>query len=196
VHRLAPQEPTLPRAGLTPAAVTRLALAELDESGPDALTLKSVAARAGVATPSLYKHVQSLEHLRDLMAVVVLDEAAAEIGGAVMGRAGRDALEAFVLAYRGFALRWPNRWTLVEPPNSADPAVIAAATRLVEVAYAVVRGFGLTREGEEIDAVRTLRSAVTGFIALENSGGFRLGRDVEASFRYLIAVLAKGLGAP
>jgi AcrR family transcriptional regulator len=185
----------LPRAGLTPAAVTRLALEELDESGPDALTLKAVAARAGVATPSLYKHVQSLDHLRDLMALVVLDEAAAEIGGAVMGRAGRDALEAFVLAYRGFALRWPNRWTLIEPPNSTDPAVIAAATRVVEIAYAVVRGFGLA-QGEEIDAVRTLRSAVTGFIALENSGGFRLGRDVEASFRYLIGVLAKGLGAP
>jgi AcrR family transcriptional regulator len=184
----------MPRAGLTPAVVTRLALEELDEVGADALTLKAVAGRAGVATPSLYKHVQSLDHLRDLMSVTVLDEAAAAIGGAVMGRSGRDALEAFMIAYRDFALRQPHRWSLIESPSSTDPAVVAAATRVVEIAYAVVRGFDLA-EGEEIDSVRTLRSAAAGFIALEQGGGFRLGRDVDTSFRYLIAVLAKGLGA-
>ena len=184
----------MPRAGLTPAVVTRLALAELDESGPDALTLKAVAARAGVATPSLYKHVQSLDQLRDLMTLAALDEAGAEIGRAVMGRAGRDALEAFLLAYRGYALRRPHRWSLIEPPNSADPAVIAAAHRIVEIAYAVVRGFGLA-QGEEVDAVRTLRAAAAGFIALEHGGGYRFERDTDMSFRYLAAVLAKGLGA-
>ena len=188
----------MPRAGLSPAVVTRLALEELDECGPDALTLKAVATRAGVATPSLYKHVQSLEKLRDLMAVTVLDEAAAEIGDAVMGRSGRDALEAFLFAYRGYAQRRPHRWTLIEHPTSADPAVadpavLASAARLVEIAYAVVRGFGLAAE-QQVDAVRTLRAAVTGFIALEHGGGFQLARDLDASFRYLIAVLAKGLG--
>jgi AcrR family transcriptional regulator len=183
----------VPRAGLTPAAVTKLALAELDESGPDGLTLKAVAVRAGVATPSLYKHVQSIDHLRDLMTVTVLDEAAAEIGGAVMGRAGHDALEAFLTAYRGFAHRFPHRWTLLEHPTS-DPAVQASAARLVEVAYAVVRGFGLA-EDEQVDAVRTLRAAVTGFIALEHGGGYQLGRDPDESFRYLITVLTKGLSA-
>jgi AcrR family transcriptional regulator len=183
----------LPRAGLTPAAVTKLALTELDESGPDALTLKAVAVRAGVATPSLYKHVQSVDHLRDLMTVEVMNDAAVEIGGAVMGRAGRDALEAFLMAYRDFARRFPHRWTLLEHPT-ADPAVQSAAARLVEVAYAVVRGFGLSDE-EQVDAVRTLRAAVTGFIALEHGGGYRMSRDPDASFRYLITVLTKGLSA-
>ena len=112
-----------------------------------------------------------------------------------MGRSGRDALEAFLLAYRDYALRLPHRWTLMEHPTSTDPAVVASAARLVEIAYAVVRGFGLA-EGEEIDAVRTLRAAVIGFIALESGGGYQLGRDAETSFRYLIAVLAQGLGAP
>ncbi|HTJ71895.1 MAG TPA: WHG domain-containing protein [Actinospica sp.] len=181
----------MPRAGLTPAAVVRLALDELDESGADGLTLKAVAARAGVATPSLYKHVQSIDHLRDLMAVAMMDEAAAEVGAAVMGRAGREALEAFLLAYRGYARRFPRRWQLMEHP-SADPAVRASATRFVEIAYAVVRGFGLG-EREQIDAVRTLRSAVTGFIALEHGAGFQLDRDPDESFRYLIDVLTKGL---
>jgi AcrR family transcriptional regulator len=184
----------MPRAGLTPATVTRIALDLLDESGAESLTLKNVAARAGVAAPSLYKHVQSLDHLKDLMAVAVLDEAADEIGAAVMGRSGRNALEAFLGAYRGYALRLPHRWDLIEHPTLADPAVQAAAARLVEVAYAVVRGFGLP-ETELIDAVRTLRAAVTGFIALEQAGGFRLGRDPGESFGYLVRTLARGLQA-
>lgn len=184
----------MPRAGLTPATVARLALELLDESGSESLTLKNIAARAGVATPSLYKHVQSMDHLKDLMTIIVLDEATAEIGTAVMGRSGRDALEAFLTAYRGYALRLPHRWSLIEHPASTDPGVVAAATRLVEVAYAVVRGFGLA-DAELIDAVRTLRAAVTGFIALEQGGGFQLGRSPDESFRYLVRTLAAGLKA-
>lgn len=182
----------MPRAGLTPAAVTRLALEELDAGGAQELTLRAVAARAGVATPSLYKHVQSLEHLKDLMTVSVLEDAAAQIGGAVMGRSGTDALEAFLNAYRDFAARQPHRWTLMEHPNAADPAVAAASGRLVEIAYAVVRGFGLA-EGERVDAVRTLRAAVSGFLALEHGGGFQLEREMETSFKFLVKVLANGL---
>lgn len=185
----------MPRAGLNRDAVTAVALDVLDEGGPDALTLRAVALRAGVATPSLYKHVQSLEHLRDLMAVVALDEACDEIGAAVMGRAGREALEAFLYAYRGYAARRPRRWALIEHPSVADPAVAAAAGRLVEIAYAVVRGFGLPEE-ERVDAVRALRAAVTGFIGLERGGGFQLARDLETSFRFLVKVLADGLVSP
>lgn len=184
----------MPRAGLTPAAVTRLALDELDTSGPECLTLKNIAARAGVAVPSLYKHVQNLDHLKSLMSIAALDEAAGEIGAAVMGRSGLDALEAFLTAYRGYALRRPHRWSLFEIPASTDPAVAAAAARLVEVAYAVVRGFGLSGP-ELIDAVRTLRAAVTGFIALERGGGYRFERDPDESFGYLIRTLARGLRA-
>jgi hypothetical protein len=72
--------------------------------------------------------------------------------------------------------------------------VVAAYARVVEIAYAVVRGFGLAAD-QQVDAVRTLRAAVTGFIALEHGGGYQLARDLDASFRYLIGVLAKGLGA-
>ena len=184
----------MPRAGLPPAPVTRLALDVLDESGPESLTLKNVAMRAGVATPSLYKHVQNVDHLKDLMTITVLDEAADEIGAAVMGRSGRDALEAFLTAYRGYARRLPHRWALLEHPTAADPAVAAASTRLVEVAYAVVRGFGLP-ETELVDAVRTLRAAVIGFITLEQGGGFQIARDLDESYAYLVRTLALGLGA-
>ena len=82
----------------------------------------------------------------------------------------------------------------MEHPTSDDDQVGAAATGMVEIAYAVVRGFGLSAD-EQVDAVRTLRAAVTGLIALEQGGGFQITRDLDESFAYLTRVLAKGLGA-
>jgi len=54
----------VPRAGLSTDGVVDVALAIVDEQGPEALSLSVVAARAGVAAPSLYKHVASLAELR------------------------------------------------------------------------------------------------------------------------------------
>ncbi|MFD0774950.1 TetR family transcriptional regulator [Streptomonospora algeriensis] len=54
----------VPRAGLTPAAVTEEAARLCDEEGFDQLSLSAVAKRCGVAVPSLYKHVGGRAALR------------------------------------------------------------------------------------------------------------------------------------
>ena len=61
----------MPRVGLSPQAVVDLALAVVDEGGPSGwaeLGLSAVAHRAGVAVPSLYKHVDGLPALRSAVA--------------------------------------------------------------------------------------------------------------------------------
>ena len=44
-----------------------------------------------------------------------------------------------------------------------------------------------------VHAVRTVRSALHGFVALEAAGGFGLPVDLDASFDRLVATLAAGL---
>ena len=183
------------RAGLTPQIVAAHGLAVLDEAGPAGLTLKAVAERAGVAPPSLYKHVRSLDELRVLMAVQVLGDAAERIGGAVMGLAGDDALRAFLNAFRAYAGEYPYRHSLIEspPPSEGEhgPALDAAAARLVETAFATVRGYGL--QGDDlVHAVRALRAVVVGFVGLEHGGGFRLATDLDSSFEFLTDLLTTG----
>ncbi|MFC1411313.1 TetR/AcrR family transcriptional regulator [Streptacidiphilus sp. N1-12] len=183
------------RAGLTPTIVTRYALEVLDDAGPGGLTLKAVAERAGVAPPSLYKHVRSLDDLRALMTVQVLEQASDRIGSAVMGLAGDDALRAFLGAFRGYAAEYPHRHALIEAPvggGSHSDEVEAAAGRLVEIAFATVRGYGL--EGDDlIHAVRVLRATIVGFVALELGQGYQLPTDLDASFAFLTDLLATGL---
>ncbi len=77
------------RAGLTPEIVVDLALAIVDEHGLAAVTLSAVAARAGVATPSLYKHVRNLAELAELVSIRVMDQLADRGYAAVAGPVGR-----------------------------------------------------------------------------------------------------------
>ena len=181
-----------PRAGLSPEAVVDAALGILDARGLDGLTLKAIADRAGVAAPSLYKHVRGLPELRRLLAIRILNETADRMGAVVMGRAGEDALKAYLTEYRLVASRYPHRIALIERASYDDPAFAAAAERLVNVAYAVVRGFGLEDE-DLVHAVRTVRAAVIGFVGLEQGLGYRAPTDVDASFAYLSHALAAGL---
>jgi AcrR family transcriptional regulator len=183
------------RAGLTPQIVTSYALDVLDTAGPSGLTLKAVAERAGVAPPSLYKHVRSLEDLRALMSIRILDQAADRLGSAVMGLAGDDALRAFLTAFRGYATEYPHRHALLEAPvrgTAHDEAAEAASRQLVEIAFATVRGYGLSGD-ELVHAVRALRSVIVGFVGLELGSGYLLPTDLDASFAFLTDILTTGL---
>ena len=75
--------------------MTAVALDLIDEGGAggfDRLTLAAVAARAGVAVPSLYKHVSSLDDLRRLVATESVNELTRVLAAATIGRSGPDAL--------------------------------------------------------------------------------------------------------
>lgn len=181
------------RAGLSPDAIVDLALRILDEDGPGALTLNAVAARAGVAPPSLYKHVRGLAELRVLVTVRVLEEMTARSAQAVLGRSGDEAVRALMRAYRAYVVAHPGRCAaLVQEPH---PAVAEAGRRLLEVVYAALRAYGLTGSAA-VHAARCLRSAAHGFAVLEAAGGFGLPEDLDTSYDLLIHMAISGLRTP
>jgi AcrR family transcriptional regulator len=56
---------------LTREAIARTALAILDEEGPAALTVRRIAARLGVQSPSLYNHVASKDEVLDAVTELI-----------------------------------------------------------------------------------------------------------------------------
>lgn len=184
-----------PRAGLSPQRVVDITLEIIDEAGVDGLTLARVAERAGVATPSLYKHVAGLPDLRRLVRLRVLVEFDEALRAATLGRSGADALRALATAYRSYLRAHPHHAPFIESaPDPADPEITAAVDRVVEVAYAAVRGYGLTGS-DAVHAIRCVRSAVHGFTHLEATGGFGLPEDIDTSFERLLGVVTEGVAA-
>ncbi|WP_100836890.1 TetR-like C-terminal domain-containing protein [Kitasatospora fiedleri] len=185
----------MPRAGLSTAAVVDHALELIDERGVEALTLAAVAARAGVATPSLYKHVAGgLPELRRLVAVRTTGELADHLAAAVLGHSRDAAVRALLAAYAGYALRHPRRYAALPqaPDPEPGPELAAAAERLVGVLFAVLRGYGLAGS-EAVHAVRTLRAAAHGYASLTTAGAFRLAEGTDVTLERLTGVLVEGL---
>jgi AcrR family transcriptional regulator len=101
-----------------------------------------VATATGVATPSLYKHIDSLDSLRRLIAVRSMNDLADRLTAAVLGRSQDDALRALMIAYRAYALEYPNRYAALPQRPVPDPGLSAAGGRVIEVILAVLRGYG------------------------------------------------------
>ncbi|RKN17230.1 TetR/AcrR family transcriptional regulator [Micromonospora musae] len=183
----------MPRVGLNQQIVVREAARLVDEVGREQLTLAALAGRLGVALPSLYKHVRGADALAQKLSAYATAELADELTAAAVGRAGVDALHAVAAAYRAYARRHPGRYPATQQvPEPADPDHVAAGERAVGVIYAVLHGYGITGDAA-VDAARTLRSALHGFVSLEAAGGFGLPRDLDRSYDEMVASLDTAL---
>lgn len=189
------------RASLTRDRVIDLALDLVDDGGIrgfDELTLSAVAARAGVAAPSLYKHVGSLDDLRRGVTLRSLAELRESLVNASLGRAGSDALRLLAGAYRSFAKQHPGRYlaTQVRHAHAAsdeESEALRTATRgVVDVVTAVLLGYPTPPE-RTVHAIRAFRSGLHGFLSLELTGGFGLPDDVDESFDFLVSALDAGV---
>ena len=179
----------MPRAGLSTESVVDAAVDLVDEQGWPALTLAAVASRTGVAAPSLYKHVRSLESLQQKVSARATAELAQTLTRSVAGRSGEEALRCIADAYRDYALAHPGRYPLTQRvPDPQDPEHVAAGEEAVQAVFAALRGYGLDGE-EAIHATRAARSALHGFVSLEIDGGFGLPLDVRHSFDRLVSML-------
>jgi AcrR family transcriptional regulator len=194
---------SMPRAGLSRPAVVDVAIAVIDDGGArgwDDLTLAAVATRAGVAVPSLYKHVNSLADLRCSVSVRCVNELRAVLTDSALGRSGSEALTGLAAAYRDFGRRWPGRYLATQLGHatartegcSDAEALGEASASVVSVVAAVLKGCGVEPE-RMVDAIRAVRAALHGFVTLELGGGFGMPEDVDESFGYLVLTLDRGL---
>jgi AcrR family transcriptional regulator len=169
------------------------AAAVADEAGWDRLTLAAVAERVGVRLPSLYKHVASLEALRQGVAALATRELADIAMESAVGRSRSDALRAFADAYREFGRLHPGRYAAtLRAPDPSDAAHTAASDAVLRVVFAVLAGYGITGD-DAVDATRGLRAGLHGFVTLEAAGGFGMPRDVDRSFERFVTAFDAAL---
>ena len=186
----------MPRAGLTARSVTEAGAALVDEIGFENLSMGLLAERLGVKTPSLYKHIASQADLAHRIAVLATTELADAIRDATQGRAGTDALAAGAHAMRAYVLEHPGRYAAgnAARPTGPDDPMVPAVGRVLASWAAMLHGYRLD-PGQEIHALRMLRSMLHGFATLEAAGSFQIDADVDDSFTWMIGFIDQGLKA-
>jgi AcrR family transcriptional regulator len=183
----------VPRQGLDAEQVVEEAVRIADADGLDAVTLARVAAVLGVRAPSLYNHVAGREALLRAVTLRGLHELGDALRRAAVGRAREDALVAVAHAYRAYAHEHPGCFAAtVAAPAPGDTEHEQAAAEVVGVVAAIVGGWAI-EDDDAIHAVRTVRSALHGFMTLEAAGGFGTPVDRDVSFERLVQTLAAGL---
>ncbi len=183
------------REPLNTDRVVTAAMAMADDVGLNTLTLAAVAAQLGVRQPSLYKHVDGLASLRQLITVRAKADLADVLAHAAVGKARDAALVAVAHAYRAWALQHRGLYAAIEQPaRPEDPEDEAVSTRLVQILAAVMSGYGLD-DDDVTDAIRAFRAAVHGFVSLETAGGFALPASTDRSFDRLVHAVEVALSS-
>lgn len=183
----------MPRGvGLSRAKVLDLAQAIADSEGAEALTLTRIAAAAGVRKPSLYKHVQGMPDIVDSLTL----RAYRGLQDTVESAPGPDAGSVREIAHRWrqWALEHPGLYAIATRTHVGQlPPVFAAGAALIDCVLEHLRAAGVP-PADAIDAARSFRALVHGFVMLELANGFGLDAPVDASFDKSVDALARGWG--
>jgi AcrR family transcriptional regulator len=166
-----------------------------DQAGVGSLTLAALAARLGIRSQSLYAHVDGLDGLlRDLALDSVL-RLGDGLRASVIGRAGREALEAIADAYWTFARAHPGRYAATIRDPGDDGELRDANLWAAEALTRVLESFGLAG-ADEVHAHRAVWSGIHGFLTLEHAGVLRRPASVRESYRRMIGLYADALAPP
>jgi len=164
----------------------------LEAAGLEGVTMQAVAARVGVRAPSLYKRFPSRSALVAAIIGSVLDDLERRIEPLGRDPDAAAGLRAVATTYRSFAQANPRAYELLFVSRSiADRPPVdryaAAAKPLLDLAER------LAGPNRALEAARLMTAFANGFIAMELSGSFQLGGDLDEAYRYGVEVLIEAL---
>ncbi|MEV6396293.1 TetR family transcriptional regulator [Streptomyces sp. NPDC051907] len=151
----------MPRTALTREEVLRAAADLVRQHGPDALTMRKLAAELGTAVTSIYWHVGNRESLLDAL----VERTVQEMGAiAPRGRTPVDRVVSVARALRRELRARPHLIALVHERGLTDRMFLPAQQALVHEVHAA----GL-RGARAAQAVRAVQFQVVGFLLVERN---------------------------
>lgn len=199
-------EPGAVRRGRTPSAdVERelLAAAEavLVRDGPGGLTVRAVAAEAGIAPMGVYNRLGGKDGLVNALLIRGFDRLGESLEASLAAPEPDIASRFYAcgLSYRAFALANPHFYAIMfekaiprehDSPEVAEHAhaTFGALVRAVELAAAA----GVIVAPDPLEAAQQIWAAVHGAVSLELRGLMQTA-DPEQTYRGLLATLVYGL---
>jgi AcrR family transcriptional regulator len=161
-------------------ALINAALAVVERDGPEAVSLRELAAQAGVSRAAPYRHFADRDALLAAVAARGFEDLCAVYTAALTGSGtGRQRLRAALVAYLDFARHRHGLHALMFKSDflgrTPPPAVlIPPANRAYELLWDGVRGaFPRARDTWVKARTATMMSTVVGFLVLDESGRFK-----------------------
>ena len=180
-------------------AVVDAALRLLDTQGPAALTVRGLAAAAGIAPMGLYNHIGEKNGVIDIVFRRGFEALTEAVSISTTVDDPIDALRAGLHAYRSFGLDHRTTYAVMflrEVPNftPTDASLRVAAESFGVLTRCVERAMhaGALRRNDPHGVAQQLWAAIHGAVALELID-MCLVDDVDATYRALVDTMITGL---
>jgi AcrR family transcriptional regulator len=164
------------RRTLTRDKVIDAALAAVDESGWEQLTMSTLSSRLGIVAASLYNHVRGLDDVRAAVQARAMTDLGLHLREVAMGRSGRDGLRALIDAHRAWATTHQRRYQALTTAPVDRAALITAGLDANGALGSMLHSCGVPEE-QALEVTIGMFSALHGFAILESSGF--LGDEID-----------------
>lgn len=182
------------RAGLDRETIIKAAAGIADKEGAASVTLKTLANKLGVRSPSLYKHFSGgLDELNTELMLYGWRTLEEEIANAAIGRSRDDAIIAICNSYRNFAyehrgmleaMQWYNMYSSQEH--------LQATQGIMDILFRVLEAYDLENE-QKVHCIRMLRGFLQGFLSIETHNGFGDPASLDDTFSFSVQTILNGI---
>ena len=181
------------KVGLDKEIILKAAADMADEIGIANVTLKELARKLGVKSPSLYKHINGLDELKEGLMLYGWRALEEKMIRSAVGKSKDDAIRAIFYGYRDYVLEHPGVFEAMQWYNMYKSEENLSATKeIVEVLFEVLDAYELA-EQQKVHVVRMFRVFLQGFMTVEIHGGFGNPIDIIESFDFALDILLKGI---
>jgi AcrR family transcriptional regulator len=188
-------------------ALVQAALREVEQSGPEAISLKALAKQLGVSQPAPYRHFADREALLEAVTAEAFRQFSAFLRGSIAKPSKRSKLSRLAQATLSFGLRRNGIYRLMFASRT-----MACAPKGSELHNAAMQTFALLIDALEAPAVGTIRerhalkiwAALHGVVMLAEQGLFTgrvanmsregLVEDIVAETKLSLSVALKEAG--
>ena len=182
----------MPRGNLDKTKILEAAAALANEISVKKLSLKQLAQKLNIQPPSLYNHVQSLDHLRLDLAAYGWDQAGARIAEALIGVSGDEAIRRACSVFYEYAEENPGVFEAMVYYNRENRTAGGEPDRLTGILYRLCRARDIA-ETDAVHVLRIFRSNIEGFALLTRHGVFPADETARESFFYGVEFLIAGI---
>jgi AcrR family transcriptional regulator len=181
------------KAKTSGAEIVTAALALINESGPDNLSMHAVAQKVGVRGPSLYKHFADRAALMKAAEIQLFQELAAILREAASAGSEGEAATRMAFAYRAFAKRNPRAYALMFASVLADAEAVAIRQAAAQPVLDLFLRMFRNDFNAALAATRAITAFCHGFVSMELAGAFRLGGSIDDAFAGGIDAVLAGI---
>ena len=178
--------------------IARTAGEVADRIGLENLSLKEVAERLNIKSPSLIFHVKNLNGMKNIVSNYTISLIVAELMDAGFGNNGLDAVAAMGYAAVRFALEHPGMYESIQwmniyyvPPDD-EARDFTAFQQVTELFFRLFEGTPLN-ELEVSHIIRGFRCLIHGFATVAGHSGFGHPSDAAESFDYCLSLFINGI---